>query len=119
MDGDRAYWAAQVMSKALKEHGYYKKKGTVEKLASKYVAQIQMVDSGDVLQAGHLSPLQSCLQPPFHCVVHIIYLKKVLLLSCTLLCSSLLRTEPPILRSVVCQSHSLADAVGALPTQPS
>ena len=39
------------MSKALKEAGYYKKKGVVEKLAGKYVAQICMADSGDVLQA--------------------------------------------------------------------
>lgn len=41
-----------MLSKELKEHGYYKKKGMVEKLASKYVAQIGMLDSGDVLQVG-------------------------------------------------------------------
>lgn len=45
----------QVLSKELKEHGYYKKKGLVEKLASKYVAQIGMLDSGDVLQVGCIS----------------------------------------------------------------
>ena len=43
----------QVLSKELKEHGYYKKKGLVEKLASKYVGQIAMLDSGDVLQVRH------------------------------------------------------------------
>ena len=40
----------QVLSKELKEHGYYKKKGLVEKLASKFVGQIAMLDTGDVLQ---------------------------------------------------------------------
>ncbi|EIE27664.1 hypothetical protein COCSUDRAFT_11364 [Coccomyxa subellipsoidea C-169] len=40
----------KVLSKELKEHGYYKKKGIVEKLPSKYVGQIKMLDSGDVLQ---------------------------------------------------------------------
>ena len=42
----------QVLSKELKEHGYYKKKGVIEKLASKYVGQIRMLDSGDVLQVN-------------------------------------------------------------------
>ena len=54
------------MSKALVEHGYYKKKGTVEKLASKYVAQIQMADSGDVLQARPDLPPESCLSVVEH-----------------------------------------------------
>lgn len=41
-----------MLSKELKEHGYYKKKGLVEKLASKFVGQIAMLDSGDVLQVS-------------------------------------------------------------------
>lgn len=38
------------MSKALKEAGYYKGKGVVEKVLKHYVAQISMLDGGDVLQ---------------------------------------------------------------------
>lgn len=37
------------MSKELKEHGYYKEKGVVEKVISKYVGQIEM-RSGDKIQ---------------------------------------------------------------------
>ena len=51
-DGGHCICGAQVMSKALKEAGYYKKKGVVEKLAGRYIAQICMSDSGDVLQAS-------------------------------------------------------------------
>ena len=51
----------QVLSKELKEHGYYKKKGLVEKLASKYVGQIAMLDTGDVLQVDCPIP---CMNPP-------------------------------------------------------
>lgn len=40
----------QVMSKALKEAGYYKGKGAVEKVLKQYVAEISMLDGGDVLQ---------------------------------------------------------------------
>ena len=40
----------QVLSKELKEHGYYKKKGVIDKLASKFVGQVAMLDSGDILQ---------------------------------------------------------------------
>ena len=49
-----------MLSKELKEHGYYKKKGLVEKLASKYVAQIAMLDSGDVLQVGCIASQNTC-----------------------------------------------------------
>ena len=45
----------QVLSKELKEHGYYKKKGLVKKLASKFVGQIAMLDTGDVLQVRFMS----------------------------------------------------------------
>ena len=51
----------QVMSKELKEHGYYKKKGLVEKLASKFVGRIAMLDTGDVLQVCCVSLPQSAL----------------------------------------------------------
>lgn len=40
----------KVMSKELKEQGYYKEKGAVQKLVNKYVAQIAMLKSGDLLQ---------------------------------------------------------------------
>ena len=40
----------QVMSKALQEHGYYKKKGVVTQLPSKYIGTICMQDSGDLIQ---------------------------------------------------------------------
>lgn len=38
------------MSVDLKEHGYYKEKGVVEKVVSRYLAQVAMLKSGDVLQ---------------------------------------------------------------------
>lgn len=40
----------QVVSKELKVHGYYKEKGNVIRLVSKYVAEIEMHKSGDILQ---------------------------------------------------------------------
>ncbi len=43
------------MSRELAEHGYYKQKGVVSKLASKYVAQVSMLGSGDLLQARRLA----------------------------------------------------------------
>ncbi len=36
----------QVMSKALQEHGYYKKKGVVRRVKDKFVGEIEMLDSG-------------------------------------------------------------------------
>lgn len=53
----------QVMSKELAEHGYYKQKGEVEKLASKYVAQVCMLGSGDLLQARPALPACPCSRP--------------------------------------------------------
>lgn len=38
------------MSKDLKEHGYYKEKGVVGKVVNKFLAQVAMLKSGDVLQ---------------------------------------------------------------------
>ncbi len=49
------YLSLQVMSKELKEQGYYKEKGVVEKVVSKYLGQIAMLKSGDVLQVMHCS----------------------------------------------------------------
>ena len=43
------------MSRELAEHGYYKQKGVVSKLASKYVAQVSMLGSGDLLQVRRLA----------------------------------------------------------------
>ena len=57
----------QVMSKELAEHGYYKQKGEVGKLVSKYVAQVSMLGSGDLLQARHAVP--ACARSgPWFCV---------------------------------------------------
>lgn len=38
------------MSKALKEAGYYRGKGIVQKVLKQYIAQISMLDGDDVLQ---------------------------------------------------------------------
>ncbi len=38
------------MSKALKESGYYKGKGVVNKVLKRFVAEISMLDGGDILQ---------------------------------------------------------------------
>ena len=55
----------QVLSKELKEHGYYKKKGLVEKLASKFVGQIAMLDTGDVLQVDSACLTDASPTSPF------------------------------------------------------
>eukprot|EP00249_Psilotum_nudum_P015614 c25428_g1_i1 orf=202-1413(+) len=49
------YWLCEgivvkVMSKALEEKGYYKQKGVVAKVVGKYVGEIKMLESGDVLK---------------------------------------------------------------------
>ena len=38
------------MSQELKAHGYYKEKGVVQKVMSKYIGEIEMLKCGDVLQ---------------------------------------------------------------------
>ena len=58
-----------MLSKELKEHGYYKKKGVVDKLASKFVGQVAMLDSGDILQ------------------VHVYYCRTEYKALCCILCS--------------------------------
>lgn len=50
------------MSKDLKEQGYYKEKGVIEKVVSKYLAQISMHKSGDILQVSIISSEQ-----PLYC----------------------------------------------------
>ena len=40
----------KVMSKALREHGYYKKKGKVLKVIDDFVGELEMMDSTDVLR---------------------------------------------------------------------
>jgi len=40
----------KVLSDSLKEHGYYKKKGIVIKVVDKFMGEIEMLDSGDVLR---------------------------------------------------------------------
>ena len=43
----------QVMAKKLAD--YYKKKGVVLRVIDKYLAEVEMSDSGDVLQVGSFS----------------------------------------------------------------
>jgi DNA/RNA-binding protein KIN17 len=40
----------KVLSEGLKEHGYYKKKGIVIKVVDKFIGEVEMLDSGDVLR---------------------------------------------------------------------
>ncbi|KAG1664589.1 hypothetical protein FOA52_012532 [Chlamydomonas sp. UWO 241] len=53
----------KVMSKELKEHGYYKAKGTVERVIDKYVGEISMADSGDVVRVDQ-AQLETVLPAP-------------------------------------------------------
>lgn len=51
----RDYWlcdglVVKVMSKVLAEKGYYKQKGVVLRVISRYVGEIKMLDSGDILK---------------------------------------------------------------------
>ena len=51
------------MSKALKETGYYKGKGTVIKVLKRFVAEISMLDGGDILQVDQ-AELETVLPQP-------------------------------------------------------
>ncbi|KAK9817613.1 hypothetical protein WJX74_002787 [Apatococcus lobatus] len=53
----------KVVSKALQEHGYYKKKGVVTQLPSKYIGTICMQDSGDLIQVDQ-AELETVLPQP-------------------------------------------------------
>lgn len=61
-------WLAQgivvkVMSKALKDSGYYKGKGVVNKVLKQFVAEISMLDGGDILQVDQ-AELETVLPQP-------------------------------------------------------
>ncbi|EFJ48020.1 splicing factor-like protein [Volvox carteri f. nagariensis] len=56
-DGDRRldYWLApgivvKVLAKGLKEHGYYKEKGVVERVIDRYVGEVSMLVDGTVVR---------------------------------------------------------------------
>lgn len=51
------------MSKALREAGYYKGKGVVQKVLKHYVAEISMLDGGDILQVDQ-AELETVLPQP-------------------------------------------------------
>lgn len=53
----------KVMSKALKEAGYYKGKGVVQRVLKHYVAEISMLDGGDILQVDQ-AELETVLPQP-------------------------------------------------------
>lgn len=40
----------KVLSPALKDHGYYKQKGVIRKVIDGFVAQVEMLNSGDIIQ---------------------------------------------------------------------
>mmetsp|Transcript_11650 Transcript_11650/g.22096 ORF Transcript_11650/g.22096 Transcript_11650/m.22096 type:complete len:399 (+) Transcript_11650:275-1471(+) len=54
-DSRTDYWLAEgivvkVMSKALTEHGHYKKKGVVRKVVDRYIAHVKMLETGTKVQ---------------------------------------------------------------------
>ena len=51
------------MSKALKDSGYYKGKGVVNKVLKQFVAEISMLDGGDILQVDQ-AELETVLPQP-------------------------------------------------------
>jgi len=53
----------KVMSKALKEHGYYKQKGVVEQVIDKYIGEVSMLGSGDVIRVDQ-AELETVLPSP-------------------------------------------------------
>eukprot|EP00199_Chlamydomonas_sp_CCMP681_P002362 CAMPEP_0119102006 /NCGR_PEP_ID=MMETSP1180-20130426/893_1 /TAXON_ID=3052 ORGANISM="Chlamydomonas cf sp, Strain CCMP681" /NCGR_SAMPLE_ID=MMETSP1180 /ASSEMBLY_ACC=CAM_ASM_000741 /LENGTH=406 /DNA_ID=CAMNT_0007086213 /DNA_START=27 /DNA_END=1244 /DNA_ORIENTATION=+ len=53
----------KVMSKDLQEHGYYKKKGVVERVLDRYVGEVCMLDSGDVLRVDQ-AQLETVIPQP-------------------------------------------------------
>eukprot|EP00887_Chlorella_sp_A99_P007746 scaffold20.g7746.t1 len=61
-------WLAQgivvkVLSKALKEHGYYKQKGVVLRVVDRYVGEIEMLDSGDIVRVDQ-AELETVIPQP-------------------------------------------------------
>ncbi|GAB4819464.1 hypothetical protein N2152v2_006510 [Parachlorella kessleri] len=53
----------KVMSKALSEHGYYKKKGLVKRVQDKFIGEIEMLDSGDVVRVDQ-AELETVIPQP-------------------------------------------------------
>lgn len=51
------------MSKLLREAGYYKGKGVVQKVLTRFVAEISMLDGGDILQVDQ-AELETVLPQP-------------------------------------------------------
>jgi DNA/RNA-binding protein KIN17 len=51
------------MAKELKSAGYYKAKGVVEALAGRYVAEVAMLDSGDVVRVDQ-AQLETVIPSP-------------------------------------------------------
>eukprot|EP00850_Spirogloea_muscicola_P001273 SM000004S15143 [mRNA] locus=s4:1514408:1516393:+ [translate_table: standard] len=66
--GRRDYWLSvglvvKVMSAALREAGYYKQKGVVTGVVGRYVGEVRIVGSGDVLRVDQ-AELETVLPPP-------------------------------------------------------
>lgn len=53
----------KVMSPALKAHGYYKQKGTVLRVIDRYLGEIEMADSGDLLRVDQ-AELETVIPSP-------------------------------------------------------
>eukprot|EP00798_Chlamydomonas_sp_ICE-L_P015458 gene15458-21543_t len=53
----------KVMSKELKEHGYYKQKAVIENVIDKYIGEVVMNDSGDVIRVDQ-AQLETVLPSP-------------------------------------------------------
>ncbi|GAX76486.1 hypothetical protein CEUSTIGMA_g3931.t1 [Chlamydomonas eustigma] len=53
----------KVMSKELKEHGYYKQKGKVLRIIDKYVGEIEMLESGDIIRVDQ-AQLETVIPSP-------------------------------------------------------
>ncbi|GFH14105.1 Kin17_mid domain-containing protein, partial [Haematococcus lacustris] len=53
----------KVMAKELAPHGYYKQKGVVEKVIDKYVGEVAMLGSGDVVRVDQ-AQLETVIPQP-------------------------------------------------------
>uniref|UniRef100_A0A7S0WIK2 C2H2-type domain-containing protein n=1 Tax=Chlamydomonas leiostraca TaxID=1034604 RepID=A0A7S0WIK2_9CHLO len=53
----------KVMSKELEGHGYYKKKGVVDRVVERYVGEVEMLDSGDVVRVDQ-AQLETVIPQP-------------------------------------------------------
>lgn len=63
LTADMCWAGLQVMSKALKEAGYYKGKAVVVKVLRPFVAELSMLDGGDILQVDQ-AELETVLPQP-------------------------------------------------------